>query len=307
MPDHPLKVVETEKAAPKQTAKAPNSRKTRDLSMKARADRQWLLHPELFNPDNSAIERERIHRTWQFIKPLLEEPEQKVADLGLGWGMLARKIRERGASVDAVDVSENALKNFRAQGPCDIHLSCEALPHTGLPDDHYNVVVCADLIADLEGHDQRLLVSEMYRLLKPTGHLVCSTALDYTTDGALERFSELLETEFEILEWNVSHHAYSLRLLHLLAGPHQRLESKKSRINRFWGALDMICHPLASLVRNNRPLTFMLEGLCRGISPDSGVTHAICLAKRKTLTPADPQAFDQMATQNQRLRRRVWE
>jgi ubiquinone/menaquinone biosynthesis C-methylase UbiE len=274
--------------------------------MKARADRQWLLHPEVFNPDYSVIERERVHRTWKLIKPLLEEPEQVVADLGLGWGTLARKIRERGASVDAVDVSENALKNFRAQGPCDIRLSCEALPHTSLPDDHYDIVVCADVIADLEGHDQRLLVSELYRLLKPTGHLVCSTPLDYTTDGALERFSELLETEFEIIEWDVSHHAYSLRFMHLLEGPHRRLENR-SRFHWLWRSLDTICYPLASFARRSRPLTFMLEGLCRGISPDQGVTHAICVAKRKTLTPANPEAFDQMAPQNQRLRRRVWE
>ncbi len=288
---NPLKIVDVQKGIPHRTHNSQKgiSSSTQDTEAKARFEREWLLHPDNFDPSTNAIERERIHRTWQHIKPLLEAPEVKAADLGFGWGILTRKMRRRGAQVDAVDIAENAIKHFKAGDPCDVICICDAMPRSSLPDDHYDVVVCTDLIAELQPRDYRLLISELYRILKPEGHLICSTPLDFRTDGALEHFAALLETEFEVTEWEISHHAYILRLLSLL-----------KRGGR-WLA------PLYRFIRNNKTIALFLESLCRAASPDRGASHAICVARLKSLNTTQPVDVKAMEPQNQRLRRRIWE
>lgn len=292
MSDNPLKVVEVQKGLPHRSHSTNAGTLTshqRDAEAKARFEREWLLYPESFDPGRNAIERERIDRTWKLIKPLMEVPELQAADLGFGWGVLTRKMQGRGGLVDAVDIAENALKHFTAREPCAVNLSCDGLPRSSLADDRYDLVVCTDLIAELETNDQRLLISELYRILKPSGFLVCSTSLDYRTDGALERFAALIDTEFEVIEWEVSHHAYALKLINLFK------------------ALGLLFKPLKRLVQNSRTFTLFLESICRAISPDRGVSHAICVAKLKSINTTAPIDIEKMEPQNQRIRQRVWE
>ncbi|MDP1835298.1 MAG: class I SAM-dependent methyltransferase [Chlamydiales bacterium] len=291
MSENPLKVVQVQKGMPHRshsTHQGSDSSDNRDIEARAYFERQWLLNPEQFDPNQSAIDLERISRTWKRIKPLLEEPELVTADIGFGWGALTTKIRGRGAQVDAVDIAENAIKRFQANESCDAKCIRDTLPRSSLADDAYNIVVCTDLIAELDPRDHRLMISELYRILKPEGHLVCSTPLDYRTDGALERFAALVETEFEVIEWDVSHHAYQQRLLNVL------------------GKFSFLSG-LHNFVRASRPITLFLESICRALSPDTGVTHAICVAKLKSLNTTQSVDVETMDPQNQRLRRRVWE
>lgn len=285
MTENPFKVVQVQKGMPHHTQAS--SSEGRDIEARANFERQWLIDPQQFDPSRNVMERERIDRSWKHVKPLLNEPEVKVADLGFGWGTLAEKVHNRGAQVDAVEIAENAIKRFSPEYP-NIRCIRDTLPRSSLPDDTYDLIICTDLIAELDPKDHRMLVSELYRLLKPEGRLICSTPLDYRTDGALESFATLIDTEFEVIEWEVSHHAYLLSLLNLFG---------KARF----------LAPIHRFLSNNRPFALFLESICRAISPDTGVTHAICIAKCKSLNTTQPVDMDRMEPQNQRLRRRVWE
>ncbi len=333
--DNPLKIVEAQKGLPHRTQNKnldTASRELRDQQARAYFERQWLVNAENFDPGRSARERERIDRTWTLIKPLLETPELAVVDAGFGWGVLTRKVRGQGARVDAVDIAENAIKHFYSQGECGAALIRDTFPMTALRDDVYDLAICTDLIAELAGHDQRLLLSELYRILKPEGRVVLSTPLDHQTDGALEKFAQLVDTEFEVIDWEVSHHAYLMSLLYWLqtsarfvraaSDPayYKELDSDRGRLGRlslkmntsfplvyFWKGLDFIMGPVSSFVKRSRGVMLFLEGLCRSISPDRGVTHAICLARLRAINTTEPIDVDKVEPQTQRLRQRVWE
>ncbi len=335
MPDDPLKIVDVQKGLPHSTKSASggrHTRATRDQEARAIFERRWLREPKKFDPARSAREQQRISRTWHLLKPLIKDSELTAIDLGFGWGVLTRQMRNEGAVVHALDIAENALKHFRDMGESNVTLIREALPMTTLPDGAYDIAVCTDVVAELHSNDQRLLMSELYRILKPEGRLVMSTSLDYRTDGALERFAQLVDTEFEVLEWEVSHHAYLLGLLHRLGGPeryvrasndaayYQELRASRGALRRgwlmlmisppcvwAWKGLSFLAAPLRKHLSHSRRIMCLFEAICRAISPDRGITHAICTAKLKSLNTTEPVDVQKMEPQNQRLRQRVWE
>ena len=154
--------------------------------------------------------------------------------------------------------------------------SQQCLPHTTLQEEHYDLVISTDAIAYLQQDDFRLYFSELARLVKPQGSLICSTPIDIHSEDALERFIHLAETEFEIEKWVFSYHAYFIRLTRLLASP------------------------LSRFVRQSRWLLLLLEKVCRLFSAENGISHVILLGRRRPLyTPPEPPAFKQ--------KRRVWE
>jgi SAM-dependent methyltransferase len=253
-------------------------------------------------------------------------------DLGCGWGVLSEKMAQTGAEVDALDIAANALEQLRPHAGDRIHLLCDAVPWCNLPDDAYDVVVCTDLIAELPPQDHRLLISELYSVAKPEGHVILSTPLDVNSVGALERFAALVETELETVSWVLSHHAFYLKLRRFLYAPsryakamndpvyYQKQREKTGlwgrgwlRLNSnrilgtFWKGLSLLLKPLTRAYDQSHWLLMRLESLCRFLKPDDGISHVILLAKLKSLKTTQDVDVQAMSRPVQRLRQRVWE
>ncbi len=293
----------------------PAKLKTHEHARRAHYERLWLHNPEQFSPDNSFMETERLARTQHFLKPYLDAPEQRIVDLGCGWGTLALSIAKKGAYVDALDIANNAIRRLKPDLPDTMQLHCQALPHTTLEDRAYDVVICCDVIADLDRMDRRLLVAELQRLVKPGGIIVCSTPLDFRTEAALEAFEGLLATELSIEKRLLSHHGYFLRLQKLLQSPMHYTRASQDR-NYFethlatkgklgawwlrlqtrapfvhlWRGIAKLSTPIYQRVRKSRTLGRLLEGTCRTFSPNTGISHAIVIATPKPLVENPPIA-----------------
>lgn len=326
MKDNPLQVISSpsERKAPTRTNRMEEAR--------AKFERLWLTDPEQFNPNRSAIERERIERTWSLLKPLLKKPDLKVLDIGFGWGVLADRIHQAHTEVDGVEIASNAIKHFESLYGNRIRLIRDAAPDTSLPNSHYDLVICTDLIAELHSHDQRLLISELYRLIKPDGHILLSTGFDVDTDGAFERFQALVETELSIAQAKLSAHTYYLNLLRGLglsarylkarndASYRQLQLNKRSGWGRtwfnlqlqyplyaFWWTLNILTAPLARRLTQSRWMLLQLEKVCHTLDPQEGISHAIVVAIRKPLEESAESAESHMSPPTQRLRERIWE
>lgn len=265
-------------------------------------EKLWRENPEHFDPNQSAIEIDRIHRTMELLsKKVFPISDKKVADIGCGYGVIATLLLEEGAFIDGLEISDFALKRLSA---LDRFTPIKgALPFTKLKDDHYELVVCTDVIAELDQKNLRLGISELARIVSPSGSVLITTPLDIYSDYPLEIFLKLVETEFTVEECVVSHHSIFIRFLNFLKAPslfwhgwknHQfREEQLKKRtflylwnsappLAWFWRAVDLVTSPLRNWVKQNRAILAIFETVNKWVY-NRGVSHVILLAKRRPI------------------------
>ncbi len=316
--------------ANEQLTVAPTAKnKARRLEAQAYFDRLWLIDPEQFNPLRNCMHRERIDRTMQLIEKMGELQNKRVVDLGCGSGVLSRRIRDEGASVDAVDVSENALKKLREFSLERIQPCQDYVPSTLLNDDAYDLVVCTELIAYVRSDEYRLLFSELIRLVKREGYIICSASIDIDSDDALARFAEFAETETEILQWSLSYHRCYIRIKSFFETPSRFIKASRDgewktrelkkrgslsswwlRINStpplvwLWYPISLLFYPFMALLKNNRTVLLLLEKFCHALWQENGVSQAIFIGKRRKLFQELPK--DQIPKEHKQ-KRQVWE
>lgn len=255
---NPLSIISVENAPP-QNPVQPSGR-TRRQEVQAHFEREWHHNPKQFDTQRNAKERKRIDDTMRVIGECVDLKNCQICDLGVGDGELAIRLAEKGAKVTAVDVAKNALQAIEKKEIPGVTLHHGCVPYTSLPDDHFDLVIASNLIAHLPSRDYRLFFSEVARLVKKEGTVVCGTPLDIDSIDALERFASLAETELTIEGWHFSYHNTYLRL--------RRLLKKIGLSKRF----DQWAWPLFALEKLNR--TFFCE---------QNISHAILIGKRKPL------------------------
>jgi 2-polyprenyl-3-methyl-5-hydroxy-6-metoxy-1,4-benzoquinol methylase len=291
-----------------------SNRKMHRKELQARFDRLWLIDAEHMDPLRNCMERDRIERTMTLIQTTLSLSGKLVADLGCGSGVLTRKTRDAGAKVDALDISVNALKILREHRMDNIEAIQDYVPMTTLKDDSYDLVVSTELIAWLPEDEYRLYFSELARLVKLDGHVVCSTQIDINSDDALQRFANLAETEFKIDKWILSHHLCYLRITDFFKAParfakasHDN-EYRLRELNRrygfsqwwfrmnstkapafLWSLIQYPLKPIVGLLRQNRTLLLCLEKICSFFWSQSGISHAIFIGQRRPMLEILPK------------------
>ncbi len=271
-----LKIVsgDRENPIPKQSTLGSRS------EIQAKFERQWLTDPEKFNPDKSLLEQERILRTQNLLETLSNI--KTCVDLGSGYGHLSRYLADKGVKVTAVDIAKNALK--RLEDDPRIVLTQDYVPDTKLQDKSFDLVLSADLIANLNPHEYRLFVAELVRLSGKEGVIVCSTPIDIHSDEALERFVALMETEIIIDCWVFSYHRLFIRWIEVL------------------DALGL--KPIANKLRNNRFLMNFCEKITKAVWQKEGISHALFLGRKKPLMPLPPKSEQPIERKDKRF---VWE
>lgn len=284
------------------------SRLVRSKEAEARFERLWLVDPNQFDPERNAMQQERLERTWHLLNKFVDLNGKRVVDLGCGSGVFTRRMRDAGARIDAIDIAENALKLFRKQGSDHINLKQEAMPVTSLPDHAYDVVVCLDVLAELPPQDYRLFFSELARLVKQDGYVLASTPIDIFSEGGVERLKDFIATEFTLLCFVPSYHAFYIRLKHVLESPDQFVKGwldpdvRQKELNLrigfgrwwywinttfifmwLWLALQLILNPFIGLLRRSHFLLLHLEKACHFLWDDAGISHFIFIAQEKPL------------------------
>lgn len=301
MAEDPLKVIATSEGKKGWVSSKENPRTT----AQAKYERLWHLYPLQFDPNRNIMESERIERTLKLIEKHIDIKGKRVADLGCGRGVLSRRLRDLGASVDAVDVAGNAFSRSNSDS---IQFSQDYVPRTKLPDDTYDLVIATELIAYLEPSEFRLFMSEMSRIVKPSGLVLCSTPLDINSDDSLYRFHGLSETEFLMDEWLCSYHRYWIRIYDFFAAPGRFIEAKKNadyrkikleqregptktwfKINStsplvyLWHIVCIVSCPIASWIKKSPSLLLFVEKACKALSSDRGISHGMWIGKRRPL------------------------
>lgn len=239
----------------------PQRESTRHIQ-EALFERRWLQNPAQFNPERSArtlVEAKRL------LSKLPSLVGKRALDLGTGFGHVAKTLQEAGMEVDALDIAHNALKRLHLP---KVNLIQDYFPYTKLEEGLYDLVVASNLIAEIPDAERRIAISEISRLLKPSGLTLISTPIDIYSDDALLRFIQLLETELEIDELIFSYHALAITL---------------------------------PLFPHSQRVLALLESIGRFFWQERAISHVIALAHRRPLIPlATP-------VQEQKAKKSVWE
>ena len=96
-------------------------------------------------------------------------PGERVLEVDCGPGVLAAKMRDRGAAVQATEISGVAAERARAKGIPTAHVNSE-LERLPFPDDEFDVVVSNSMVEHRFFHERPL--DEAARVLRPGGRLI---------------------------------------------------------------------------------------------------------------------------------------
>lgn len=289
----------------------------------------WKQDPEQFNPLRNAMGCERIKRTWDLLLEYALPAHKHAVDLGCGYGIITQRLCHEGALVHAVDISPSPLKRLQEKRIQNLVLSQDYMPRTSLQDNAYDLVFCTDLIAYLSPDEFRLFFSELSRIIKNNGYLICSTPLDINSEDALQRFVALAETEFKIEKYVFSYHHLSIRLFELLKVPARFIKARKDNKYRKseitqrkgvakwwfqlnstaipfvgWNLIQQILNPLINKIEQSQWLLAKLETISRIFWNDTGISHVIFLGTRRPLTET---VTDEEIPRERKQKREVWE
>ena len=130
-----------------------------------------------------ATERAERDHFWfrgfrRFVSPLLAEavrdrPDPAILDCGCGTGYNLSMLRKYGRAA-GIDITWTGLAFARARGDRAVaQASAARLP---FGDEAFDLVTSFDVIYGLQDDDERAALREMFRVLRPGGHLVLNVA-----------------------------------------------------------------------------------------------------------------------------------
>jgi ubiquinone/menaquinone biosynthesis C-methylase UbiE len=130
-----------------------------------------------------ATERAERDHFWfrgfrRFVSPLLADavrgrPAPAILDCGCGTGYNLGLLRQYGRAA-GIDITWTGLAFARARGDRAVAQASAAVLPFG--DESFDVVTSFDVIYGLQDDDERAALREMFRVLRPGGHLVLNVA-----------------------------------------------------------------------------------------------------------------------------------
>ena len=151
---------------------------------------------------DSPFQRYRVAKVLQLYEP---GPEERVLDLGCGWGTFCWALGHRVAEMVGVDFSQKSIdlceRRLAESALEGVSFVCADARDTGLEAASFDLVVGADLVEHLYPEDSQSVVAEAFRLLKKGGRLSLWTP-------HRGHFLEMLKARNILIRRDVSHVDY---------------------------------------------------------------------------------------------------
>ena len=151
---------------------------------------------------DSPFQRYRVDKVLQIYEP---RPDERVLDLGCGWGTFCWALGHRVTEMVGVDFSQKSIdlcERRLADAPIEgVSFLCADARDTGLEAESFDLVIGADLVEHLYPEDSRAVVAEAFRVLKKGGRLSLWTP-------HRGHFLEILKARNILIQRDVSHVDY---------------------------------------------------------------------------------------------------
>ena len=151
----------------------------------------------------SPFQRYRVDKVLQLYEPGKEE---RVLDLGCGWGTFCWALAHRVKEMVGLDFSQKSvdlceLRLSQSPGLDNVSFLCADARNTGLEARSFHLIIAADLMEHLYPDDSEAVIGEAFRLLKKGGRLSIWTP-------HRGHILEILKARNLILKRDVSHVDY---------------------------------------------------------------------------------------------------
>lgn len=162
----------------------------------------------------SPFQRYRVAKVLEIHAP---GPEDRVVDLGCGWGTFDFALADRVGSIVGIDFSERSIEicrgRLRDHPTENLEFLCADAGDTGMKEGSCDVVLAADLFEHLYPEDSARVAREAFRILAPGGRFV-------TWTPHRGHILEVLKNHDILLKRDVSHVDYKSmrRMRELLVG-----------------------------------------------------------------------------------------
>lgn len=133
------------------------------------------------------------HDRYHVIISLVPQNHGRILDYGCGWGHYAIAIRDRGNSVDAIDLSENQIEICKLVWGVQNKITFSDRKIMSYKDETFDMVVSNQVIEHV--HNVGNYLSEINRVLKPNGKLIVSLPNVMTPRFVLRLFKRRYEHE----------------------------------------------------------------------------------------------------------------
>ena len=124
----------------------------------------------------SRFQRYRVRKVLELHRP---GPEDRVLDLGCALGTMSFAVAGLVREVVGIDFSRSAILESRSRlrdsGLSNVTFELADVRGSGLDDDHFDVVIAADLFEHLYPDDSVATAEEAFRVLRPGGRIVVWT------------------------------------------------------------------------------------------------------------------------------------
>ena len=163
---------------------------------------------------NSRFQRYRVRKVLEIYTP---GPEERVLDLGCGWGTFEFALADQVAEIVGLDFSARSVelcnRRLEATPLANVSFLEADAGDTGLAGESFDVVVAADLFEHLYPDDSERVAAEAFRVLKAGGRLLIWTP-------HRGHFLEILKNRNIVLKADPTHVDYKsmTRLLDLVEG-----------------------------------------------------------------------------------------
>ena len=151
---------------------------------------------------DSPFQKYRVDKVLEIYEP---GPEERVLDLGCGWGTFCWALGPRVAEIVGVDFSRKSIElceDRLARSAIDgVSFLCADARDTGLEAESFDLAIGADLVEHLYPEDSEAVVAEAFRVLKKGGRLSLWTP-------HRGHFLEMLKARNILLQRDVSHVDY---------------------------------------------------------------------------------------------------
>ncbi|MBL1140649.1 MAG: class I SAM-dependent methyltransferase [Proteobacteria bacterium] len=126
---------------------------------------------------NPIVDYEQNVRSEIVLNYLSPKSGDKILDIGCGNARDIAYILEQGAEIIGIDISEGmileAKKDLEKLGYKNVTLEVGDATNLAYADNQFDKVLCSEVIEHIPNADKAL--NEMWRILKPGGHLILST------------------------------------------------------------------------------------------------------------------------------------
>lgn len=133
-------------------------------------------HVNEFSNLHSNFQKYRISKVLEIYTP---KKEERVLDLGCGWGTFCFAVSPLCKEVVGLDFSQNSISlcnNLLEKGDYEnVKFVCLDAQDTGLPSGNFDIIISADLFEHLYPETFENILDECKRLLKKGGRLVIWT------------------------------------------------------------------------------------------------------------------------------------